>query len=83
MIYARRTVKPEYHHLFEQFCDYQYLEEQLDNSAAPEFVYQKTDGEWLKLRVLKFKNYTEEFRETLWIFSSTVQSGEVTEEQLR
>lgn len=81
IIYARRTVKPEYHHLFEQFCDYEYLEEQLDNKSAPEFVYQKTDGEWLKLRVLKFKNYTEEFRETLWIFSSTGQSGKVTEEK--
>lgn len=71
MIYARRTVKPEYHYLFEKFCDYEYLEGKLDDGAVPEFIYQKTDGEWLKLKVLKFKNYTEEYRETLWIFSST------------
>ncbi|MBS7009226.1 GGDEF domain-containing protein [Anaerostipes sp.] len=70
LIYARRIVKDEYYGLFEQFCDYHYLEEQLGKGITPEFVYQRTDNEWLRLRVLKFKNYTEQHRETLWIFSS-------------
>lgn len=70
LIYARSIVKSEYFHLFEQFCDYEYLEKQLNTGCTPEFVYQKTDGQWIRLRVLKFKHYTEKSRETLWIFSN-------------
>lgn len=70
LIYAYRIAKPEYFHLFEKFCDYNYLENQLDNNITPEFLYQKKDNTWLKLKILKFKNYTKKCRETLWIFSN-------------
>lgn len=71
LLYAQRSVMPEYRRRLERFCDYGFVESQLENGAAPEYTYQKTDGTWMKLRVLKFKTYTVKCRETLWIFSNT------------
>lgn len=70
LLYTQRIVKPEYHQQLEKFCDYNYVETQLNKNANLEFTYQKTNGDWLKLRILKFKTYTPQCRETLWIFSS-------------
>lgn len=70
LLYISRTVKPEYHRPFEKFCDYSYVELKLGSQTALEFTYQKIDGSWLKLRILKFKTYTSQCRETLWIFSN-------------
>ena len=69
-LYAERVVTSEYRQEFEKFCDFGYIEKHLNMNAMPEFCYQKTDNTWLKLRVLKFKTYTEQCRETLWIFSN-------------
>lgn len=69
ILYARRIVKPEYLPLFQRICDYSDLEGRLCQDVMPEFTYQKLDGEWLNLRVLKFKDYGKGSRETLWIFA--------------
>lgn len=69
-LYIHRVVAPEYRKRFEQFSDYGYVEGQLGKGAMLEFIYQKTDGSRLKLRILKFKTYTAQRRETLWIFSN-------------
>ena len=74
-IYAQDLVKPEYVSQFQKFCNYHDLETLLQGSRAPEFTYQKKDGTWLKLRVLKFKSYTADSRETLWIFSNFDNGG--------
>ena len=71
LLYAQRIAKPEYDSMFRKFCDYDYLETLLNDNITPTFVYQRNDGSWLKLRVLKFKNYNAENRETLWIFSDS------------
>lgn len=70
LAYAHEIVEPQYLPQFERVCDYTVLEKDLDGGMAPEFIYQKTNGDWLKLRILKFKDYTQEHRETLWIFSN-------------
>lgn len=70
LLYADRIVKPEYQRQFIKFCAYNNLEAQLKRNAAPEFSYQKVDGSWITLRILKFKTYTEQLRETLWIFEA-------------
>lgn len=75
LLYARRVVAPEYRETFNRFCDYEALEAQLGESATPEFIYQKMDGSWIKLRILKFKTYTARHRETLWIFSNKDNMG--------
>lgn len=69
-LYAERAVIHEYRQAFERFCDFKNIEKQLNMNAMPELIYQKTDHSWLKLRVLKFRTYTEQNRETLWIFST-------------
>lgn len=68
LIYARKFVMPEYYCSFEKLCDYEDLQKMLDEGDTPELIYQKIDGEWLKLRVLKFRDYKETQRETLWTF---------------
>lgn len=70
LLYGKRIVKPEYYPLFEEVCEYTRLEQRLNNNSLPEFIYQKNDGEWMKLRILKFKDYTNGKRETLWIFTN-------------
>lgn len=70
-LYALRLVKPEYYHEFELVCDYTYLKTQLENNITPAFAYQKIDGSWLTLRILKFKTFTNDYQETLWIFTNT------------
>lgn len=69
LLYSQRFVTEADRQDFDKFCAYPYLETQLDCGLMPEFVYQKTDGTRMKLRVLKFKTYTEQKKETLWIFS--------------
>ena len=66
--YAEQIVKSEFRREFEKFCDLAFVKKLLDMDNTPEFIYQKTDGSWMKLRILKFKIYTEQCRETLWLF---------------
>lgn len=66
--YAEQIVKSEYRREFEKFCDLAFVKKLLDMDNTPEFIYQKKDGSWMKLRILKFKIYTEQCRETLWLF---------------
>ncbi|MBU3875325.1 diguanylate cyclase [Faecalicatena sp. AGMB00832] len=68
VLYAERIVKPEFRKDFIEFCDYQNLEIQLNSSSSTEYSYQRMDGSWLTLRILKFKNYKPQTQETLWIF---------------
>ncbi len=70
LLYARRMVRPQYWKPFKAVCDYTQLEKQLEENGAPEILYQKTDGGWMQLRILKFKAYARQSRETLWIFSN-------------
>lgn len=70
-LYVDRVVEPAYRRQFEKFYDYECLETLLGGANAPEYIYQKLDGTWLKLRILKFKTYAPQNRETLWIFSKT------------
>lgn len=78
ILYARRLAREEYFPRFHQFCNYDYLRGLLKQGTVPEFTYQKKNGEWLLLKVLKFKDYTETEQETLWIFSIVKEPGAVT-----
>lgn len=68
-IYAERIVTDEFCMEIKRFCDLAYVKKLLDMGTTPELVYQKKDGSWLRLRILKFKTYTQQCTETLWIFS--------------
>lgn len=69
-IYKEKMVKPENHSAFEAFLDYDRLKIQLDMGVVPECIYQKNDGAWLKMRVLKLNSVSasDHFLETLWVF---------------
>lgn len=69
-IYNKRLVKEEYQEEFSEFCDFPYIEKSIEDNSTPEFTYQKKDGAWMKVRILKFKTYTKTSRETLWFFTS-------------
>lgn len=69
-LYAKRIVSDEFCEKFLKFIDFNTVEKLLQADKTPEFIYQKKDGSWLKMRILKFKAYTEQSRETLWIFSN-------------
>lgn len=68
IIYAKKFVKPEYYDYFVEVGNYTKLKERLDN--PPEYIFQKKSGEWLKMKILKFRDYTEANQDTLWIFSN-------------
>lgn len=70
-LYCKRMVEREYKGWFDRCCDYGYLEKKLDKAGALEFRYQKTDGAWMHLKVLRMHDDMESCRETLWIFSNT------------
>lgn len=69
-IYSQRHILPEFQIQFEEFCNYSSLKLVLNQNTTAEFNYQKNDGTQIKLQILKFKTYTEQNRETLWIFST-------------
>lgn len=69
LLYAHRIVMPEYQQAFAKFCNYGDVETHLKEKNALEFIYQKNGGTWMKMQILKFKTYTKQSRETLWIFS--------------
>lgn len=70
ILYAKKMVEPEYIQNFQEICDYSKLKEKLDRNDLPELIYQKTNGDWLKMRILKFRDYTDRQQQTLWIFTN-------------
>ena len=73
-IYSKRMINVEFQNGFIDFCNFRNIEERMDDDTTPEFTYQKKDGAWMKVRILKFKTYSKESRETLWVFTSMEQS---------
>lgn len=70
LLYAQRNVKPEYYHYFEKLCNYADLQNRLEIDHVVELTYQKLNDEWLRLKILKFKEQKDETQETLWIFET-------------
>lgn len=67
-LYAELIVVEEYQETLKQFNHYEHLITLLDQGITPECTYQKTNGDWIKLTILKFQEYSDDNRETLWIF---------------
>lgn len=69
LLYAQRHVKSEYLSLFQELSNYELLEKKLEQGQLVEYRYQKNNGDWLRLRILKFKGYDAFTKDTLWIFN--------------
>lgn len=74
LLYMKKEVRPEYYDQFCEICNYDILEKKIEGDHVLEFVYEKLDGEWVKLRILRFKDYTKDHKETLWIFLNEQQA---------
>lgn len=70
ILYAKRIVKPEYFHYFEEYSHYGKLKDLFNHNQNPEFVFQKLNGDWIKLRIFKFEDYSTKQWETLWVFTN-------------
>lgn len=79
LLYAQRVVMPEYREKFDELCNYPKLEKRLTAGNPPEFVYQKQDESWVRLRVLKFKEHAEDQWETLWVFGTIDEPDAIME----
>ena len=72
-LYVSTYVDPEYVRLFESVLDYEKLVEKVASDGAVQFSYQKVDGQWMHLNILK----NDIADEVVWIFSddSKILSG--------
>lgn len=66
--YILQMVAPSDHEKFATFLDYKLLAQRLEQEEAPEVRYLKIDGMKLILRVFKSQDYSEQNKETVWIF---------------
>lgn len=69
LLYAKEMVKQEYDHRFTLLSDYEWLEKELNQNHTPTIYYQKVNGDWLKLCVLRMQEHTKDHNEALWIFT--------------
>ena len=68
-LYVDRFVKPEYHDRFEDILDYDKLDKILSETESVQFIYQKTDGTFMKVRILGVDGKRNAKSETIWIFA--------------
>ncbi len=71
LLYARELVKPFYYDRFKDITDYNHLEQRIKDGNIPEFTYEKLNGEWVRLQIMKINKNdgNPAVKETLWIFS--------------
>ena len=68
-LYVENFVKSEYHERFNDILDYDKLDKELNVTDAVQFTYQKTNGIWINVRILKVDKRQDAKPETIWIFA--------------
>lgn len=68
--YANEKVSEEDRDRFQEFCQFEYIDRELDCDKVAEIVYPKIDQELIQLKVFKSMEYTKDNKETLWIFEN-------------
>ena len=66
--YYETFVRKEYHDRFRTLTDYDYVRSQLDAGHVVDFIYQKLDGNWVRLKITVYDHNTPENGEMQWIF---------------
>lgn len=66
--YYETFVRREYHDRFRALTDYAYVRGQLDAGHVVDFIYQKLDGNWVRLKITVYDRNTPENGEMQWIF---------------
>ena len=68
-IYVEQSVKPEYYDSFDNILDYDKLDQKLGEEGVVQFIYQKTDGTCMNVRILEVERRQDAKPETIWIFA--------------
>ncbi len=63
-------VYSKYHRNYEPFFDYEWIERQIQEGNVPEIEFERTNGELAKMHIIKAPDYSENHRETVWIFET-------------
>ena len=66
--YYETFVRKEYHDRFRTLTDYDYVRRQLDAGHVVDFIYQKHDGNWVRLKITVYDRNSPENGEMQWIF---------------
>lgn len=74
--YFNEKVKSEYQRKFEPFLDYEWIDKQIREGNIPEIEFERTNGELAKMHIIKAPDYSENHRETVWIFETIKEAEE-------
>ena len=69
-MYLNEKVDSKYHRNYEPFFDYEWIERQIQEGNIPEIEFERTNGELAKMHIIKAPDYSENHRETVWIFET-------------
>lgn len=69
-MYLNEKVDSKYHRNYEPFFDYEWIERQIQEGNVPEIEFERTNGEFAKMHIIKAPDYSENHRETVWIFET-------------
>ena len=69
-MYLNEKVDSKYHRNYEPFFDYEWIERQIQEGNVPEIEFERTNGELAKMHIIKAPDYSENHRETVWIFET-------------
>ena len=69
-MYLNEKVDSKYHRNYEPFFDYEWIERQIQEGNVPEIEFERTNGELAKMQIIKAPDYSENHRETVWIFET-------------
>lgn len=67
-LYFKQMVKPEYYESFQVFYEFVVKFMDQEEDTIPEFKYQKKDGSWIRLCIMRIERKEGKTSETLWIF---------------
>ena len=69
--YCSKQVAPFCRTEFAGFADNKEITRRIRQGEAPQLVFQKTDGSWVAVSVRPSPAYSEDRRETVWLFEKT------------
>ena len=67
--YIERLVRPEHYAAFEKICDYDYIKRELAEGRLIRMVYQKKNGDWVRLSIFSCQQEGKSLNTSIWIFS--------------
>lgn len=67
-LYSDSFVYEEDRILFKDFLDYDRIRDKLEEGGIPQLEYRRRDGKRIILRIYQALDYSEEKKETLWLF---------------